>query len=155
MDEFNISELIKNDSTLTKIVTIFKDPFQAKPSRFIHIQNIIDKYIPDENVFNNIVIKKITDKYKNELKDYKYVNMPRKLLTGQQIIYVSRKNFKISKIVDIIDYKFNDFGEIVAIIVKSKRAKVTKNISFLKNYIFKYIPFEERSNLRNIIENIT
>jgi len=145
--------LIQDDQELQKIVKFYIDPVKKKPERLVVIQNVLDKYIPNENEFNNIVIKKITDKYKNELKNFKYATRPGKLLIGQEIIFVSRKTQKISKLMDIVDIKKNDFNEIVGISVKSKRARTNKYIAFLKNYIFKYVPIDERSNIRDMLEN--
>ena len=56
--------LIQDDQELQKIVKFYIDPVKKKPERLVVIQNVLDKYIPNENEFNNIVIKKITDKYK-------------------------------------------------------------------------------------------
>src|SRR5579883_722541 len=135
----DIKNLLEENSYLKKIVKLYEDPSKQVPERLKDIKKILDKHFNEENEFNNIIIKQIKDKYKDELNKFEYVKNTDNLIIGKEIIFVSRRTQKKSKIMDIVDFKKDEFDRIIGILVKSKRARVPKFVSYLKNYIFEYV----------------
>lgn len=148
MSDIDLKNLLEENSYLKKFIKLHEDPAKHVPERLKDIKKVLDIHFKEENELNNVIIKQIQDKYKNELNKFEYTKNTH-ILLGKQIIYISRRTHKISKIMDVIDYKKDEFDKIIGILVKSKRARVLKFVSFLKNYIFEYV-----GNKNNDLEDL-
>lgn len=150
----NINELLLCVPDLKNIIKIYQDPYSHDPHRLIEIEKIIDEYFPENNKNNDIVVTKIIDKYKTELKNFKYIENPNDSIMGKNIKFVSRTSHKLSNIFIVTDIIKNIDGLYVGLNISAKKAKTTKYISFIKNYIFEYIDTRKgNSNIHNLINN--
>ena len=111
----------------------------GKPNRLLEIEKILDKYYNNgENDEKMIIINKIKDKYKNELENYRYVYNLNELVVGQEIRYVSRKNYKLSNATFIVQIEKDGSDCVTNIVCKSNMSRIKKKISHLKHFIFIY-----------------
>lgn len=128
--------------------------FIDKPNRIIEIEKIIDKYFYDGDSDEKLtIVNKMMDKYKSELKNYKYVSKMTNLEIGQEIKYISRRNYKISGVTYITDIEKDVQGNILYIVGKTKMARVSKKISDLKSLIFIYYP-DGNTPLKDLLKNM-
>ncbi|ARF09081.1 hypothetical protein Catovirus_2_30 [Catovirus CTV1] len=147
----DLKTLLEENQYLKKIIKLYDDPFKHVPQRLNEIKNVIDFHFKEDNELNNIIVRQIQDKFKNQLASFEYVKNTNSLVGGKQIIFVSRKTQKISKMMDVLDFKKDEFDKNIGILVKSKKGRVPRFVSFLKNYIFEYIG-KQKQEFRELID---
>lgn len=151
-DNTVLNNLLKDDPQIIKLIGPITDPIIKVPNRLLIITDTINKYITSENTDHHIMIQQLSEKYKQELKNYKYLDIISDHLIEKKILVIPKKTLKLSNIYYVKQILRNDAGNIIGINAKANKSKVSRKILLLKNYIFEYIG--EKNDIRDLLENL-